>query len=88
MDQQLKCAEDEAQQYQSFLQKLDREEGTDEEAQANIVQLQQQLKNLLAEEEQLKETLQTLDVEKQTAKQVGCFFSFSHISFWPQSIYL
>lgn len=69
MDQQLKCAEDEAQQYQSFLQKLDREEGTDEEAQANIVQLQQQLKNLLAEEEQLKETLQTLDVEKQTAKQ-------------------
>ena len=76
MDQQLKCAEDEAQQYQSFLQKLDREEGTEDEAQANIKQLQEQLKKLLAEEDQLKETLNTLDSEKQAAKQVrhvACF---------------
>merc|ERR1719342_720219 len=69
MDQQLKCAEDEAQQYQSFLQKLDREEGTEDEAQANIKHLQEQLKKLLAEEDQLKETLNTLDSEKQAAKQ-------------------
>ena len=80
MDQQLKCAEDEAQQYQSFLQKLDREEGTDDEAQANIKQLQEQLKKLLAEEDQLKKTLNTLDFEKQAAKQVRHVACFRMIS--------
>ena len=80
MDQQLKCAEDEAQQYQSFLQKLDREEGTDDEAQANIKQLQEQLKKLLAEENQLKKTLNTLDFEKQAAKLVRHVARFRMIS--------
>merc|ERR1719357_2430570 len=69
MDQQLLCAEDEAQQYQSYLQKLEKEEGNDEDAQANIKQLQQQLEALQVEEGQLKEELETLDAEKQSAKQ-------------------
>merc|ERR1719419_1349561 len=69
MDQQLKCAEDEAQQYQSFLHKLESEEGNDDDAQANIKHLQQQLETLLLEEQDLKVTLQTLDSEKQSAKQ-------------------
>jgi len=75
MDQQLKCGEDEAQQYQSYLQKLDQggEEGiggcaTEEEAQSNIRQLREQLETLLAEETQLKETLQALDAEKAEAR--------------------
>ena len=41
---------------------------TEEEAQSNIRQLREQLENLLAEETQLKETLQALDAEKAEAR--------------------
>ena len=62
---------------------------TEEEAQSNIRQLREQLETLLAEETQLKETLQALDAEKAEARSGNlnqtfslCFFADENIIDW------
>ena len=64
MDQKLKLAEDEAQEYQAFLQKLENE--TEDESCVN--QLEEELKKLQVEETALRSELDTLKKEQTEAE--------------------
>ena len=59
---------------------------TEEEAQSNIRQLREQLETLLAEETQLKETLQALDAEKAEARSGNLNQTFSLCFFADENI--
>ena len=59
---------------------------TEEEAQSNIRQLREQLETLLAEETQLKETLQALDAEKAEARSGNLNQTFSLCFFEDENI--
>ena len=63
MDQQLKLAEDEAQEYQAFLQKLENESEDD-----SRVSLEEELQKLQLEESSLREELESLKGEQQQAE--------------------
>lgn len=63
MDQQLKLAEDEAQEYQAYLQKLENES----EDESRVKELVEELEKLQAEESSLREELEELKKEEVTA---------------------
>ena len=64
MDQQLKLAEDEAQEYQAFLQKLENESEDD----SRVPALEEELKKLQMEESALREELTNLKEEQDAAE--------------------
>ena len=64
MDQQLKLAEDEAQEYQAFLQKLENETEDD----SRVPALEEELQKLQLEEASLREELESLKEEQQKAE--------------------
>jgi beclin 1 len=63
MDQQLKLAEDEAQEYQAYLQKLENE--TEDES--RVKELEEELDKLLGEEKSLRDELDTLKKSEREA---------------------
>ena len=63
MDQQLKLAEDEAQEYQAFLQKLENESEDDSRA-----SLEEELNKLQMEESSLRQELESLKEEQKQAE--------------------